>query len=137
MLLYFSDQFSKYFILSTERVDLDLDLLSSFSGYLPFHKIEIAMQSSFDRLMNQTSLQTELRTQILNIICISTNPLKLCYKSKTNKSVILNNSTKLKFYVSLVYGCCQLMSAAVINVHLIPKTFVFYPSPCFLGLGLR
>ena len=95
------------------------------------------MQSSFDRLMNQTSLQLELRTQILNIICISTNPLKLCYKSKTNKSVILNNSTKLKFYVSLVYGCCQLMSAAVINVHLIPKTFRLLSLPLFPWLGLE
>ena len=43
----------------------------------------------------------------------------------------------VKIYASLVKSCCQLMSAALKIVHLIAKIFVFYPSPCFLGLGLR
>ena len=43
----------------------------------------------------------------------------------------------VKIYASLVKSCCQLMSAAIEIVHLIAKVFVFYPSPCFLGLGLR
>ena len=39
--------------------------------------------------------------------------------------------------LSLVNSCCQLRSAAIKIVDLIAKIFVFYSSPCFLGLGLR